>query len=544
MSARIERALLSVSDKTGLVEFARGLRARGVELLSTGGTAKALADAGLAGHRRRRPTPASPRCSTAASRRCIPKVHGGILARRDLPAHRAAIAAARHPADRPRRRQPVPVPRDGGQAGLHARRRDREHRHRRPGDGALGGQELRRTSASSSIPRTTPRCSPSSTPSGGALAARDALPPRAEGLRAHRAPTTARSPTGSPRAAPDGEARALPGVVPLRPASRSQPLRYGENPHQRAAFYRDERAGAGVDRDAAASCRARSCPTTTSLDADAAWDCVKAFDAPGLRDRQAHEPLRRGGRRDAAARRIATRSRPIPRPRSAASSPSTARSTPRRSRRCPAQFLEVLIAPAYAPDGARRDRAQEERARARDRAPSQAPSGRTAPLGAAGLQARGRRAAGAERRRARRRRASDLRVVTKRAPTPRRGRATSLFAWRVAKHVKSNAIVFCGGGRTLGIGAGQMSRVDSTRIAALKANSAGLSLAGSVVASDAFFPFRDGLDVVADNGARGGHPARRQRARRRGHRGRRRASAWRWCSPACATSAIELRQRG
>ena len=77
-----------------------------------------------------------------------------------------------------------------------------------------------------------------------------------------------------------------------------------------------------------------------------------------------------------------------------------------------------------------------------------------------------------------------------------------MFAWRVAKYVKSNAIVFCGGGMTLGVGAGQMSRVDSTRIAAIKAQNAGLALAGSAVASDAFFPFRDGLDVVAEAGAR------------------------------------------
>ena len=94
----------------------------------------------------------------------------------------------------------------------------------------------------------------------------------------------------------------------------------------------------------------------------------------------------------------------------------------------------------------------------------------------------------------------ELRVVTKKAPTAAQ-LDDLMFAWRVAKFVKSNAIVYCGGGRTLGIGAGQMSRVDSTRIAAIKAQHAGLSLAGSVVASDAFFPFRDGLDVVADNGA-------------------------------------------
>jgi phosphoribosylaminoimidazolecarboxamide formyltransferase/IMP cyclohydrolase len=96
--------------------------------------------------------------------------------------------------------------------------------------------------------------------------------------------------------------------------------------------------------------------------------------------------------------------------------------------------------------------------------------------------------------------ASDIRVVTRKAPTPAQV-DDLLFAWRVAKHVKSNAIVYCADGRTLGIGAGQMSRVDSTRIAAFKAQNAKLTLAGSVVASDAFFPFRDGLDVVADNGA-------------------------------------------
>jgi phosphoribosylaminoimidazolecarboxamide formyltransferase/IMP cyclohydrolase len=97
--------------------------------------------------------------------------------------------------------------------------------------------------------------------------------------------------------------------------------------------------------------------------------------------------------------------------------------------------------------------------------------------------------------------AADLRCVTRRQPDPAEV-ADLLFAWRVAKYVKSNAIVFCGGGRTLGVGAGQMSRVDSARIASIKAANAGLTLVGSVVASDAFFPFRDGLDVLAQAGAR------------------------------------------
>ena len=95
---------------------------------------------------------------------------------------------------------------------------------------------------------------------------------------------------------------------------------------------------------------------------------------------------------------------------------------------------------------------------------------------------------------------SELRVVTKLAPTAAQ-MDDLLFAWKVAKFVKSNAIVFCGGGMTLGVGAGQMSRIDSARIARIKAGNAGLSLAGSAVASDAFFPFRDGLDVVIDEGA-------------------------------------------
>ena len=96
--------------------------------------------------------------------------------------------------------------------------------------------------------------------------------------------------------------------------------------------------------------------------------------------------------------------------------------------------------------------------------------------------------------------AADLKVVTRKQPTPEQVQDL-LFAWKVAHYVKSNAIVFCGGGMTLGVGAGQMSRLDSARIASIKAEAAGLSLQGSAVASDAFFPFRDGLDVVIDHGA-------------------------------------------
>jgi phosphoribosylaminoimidazolecarboxamide formyltransferase/IMP cyclohydrolase len=159
-----------------------------------------------------------------------------------------------------------------------------------------------------------------------------------------------------------------------------------------------------------------------------------------------------------------------------------------------AQFVEVLLAPAYA-DDALHVIAQKKNVRVLQIALTPGVAGRNAfDLKRVGggflLQTPDDRDVDA----------GELRTVTRRAPTAAQLQDL-IFAWRVAKFVKSNAIVYCASGRTLGIGAGQMSRVDSTRIAAIKAKNAGLSLAGSVVASDAFFPFRDGLDVVADNGA-------------------------------------------
>ncbi len=159
-----------------------------------------------------------------------------------------------------------------------------------------------------------------------------------------------------------------------------------------------------------------------------------------------------------------------------------------------AQFLEVLIAPAYT-DEALALIAKKVNVRVLEvplpaacyRLQSVRPEARRRRLSRAGPDDRNVLPA-------------ELKVVTRRAPSPAQ-LVDLLFAWRVAKFVKSNAIVYCRDGQTLGIGAGQMSRVDSTRIAAMKAANAKLALADSVVASDAFFPFRDGLDVVADNGA-------------------------------------------
>ncbi len=232
---KIERALISVSDKTGLVEFAQGLHALGVEILSTGGTASALADAGipvvpgerlhrLAGDSRRAGEDAAPedprRPARPARRRHAPRADGG----------------QRHQADRSRGGEPLSVRGDGGEARLHARGRDREHRHRRPVDDPLGGQEpsRRRRGHRSGRLRAGAR--------GAARQRRRAV--RRDAARAWRgAPsrprraTTAPSPTGSARATPPPEAPFGETVhLALR---KAQDLRYGENPHQKAALYGD-----------------------------------------------------------------------------------------------------------------------------------------------------------------------------------------------------------------------------------------------------------------------------------------------------------------
>jgi phosphoribosylaminoimidazolecarboxamide formyltransferase/IMP cyclohydrolase len=272
---------------------------------------------------------------------------------------------------------------------------------------------------------------------------------------------------------------------------RLQALRYGENPHQQAAFYRDEEPVQGSVASAR-QLQGKELSYNNIADSDAAWECVKTFDAPAcVIVKHANpcgvalgrEPL------DAYSRALATDPTSafggiiaFNRPVDAATLEAVA-----------AQFLEVLIAPGYTPD-ALAVIAQKKNVRVLEIAlPAQAlPAQLDFKRVGGGLLVQT-----ADHRNVA---ATELKVVTRKAPTAAE-LADLMFAWRVAKFVKSNAIVYCRDGKTLGIGAGQMSRVDSTRIAAIKAANAKIDLAGSVVASDAFFPFRDGLDVVADQGA-------------------------------------------
>ena len=484
--ASAKQALLSVSDKTGLAALARGLAAQGYALLSTGGTAKAIADAGVA------VTDVSsytgfPEMLDGRVKTLHPKVHAGILARRDLAAHRAALDAHAIPTIdlvvvnlypfRETVARPGCTLEDaienidiGGPSMVRAAAKNWEHVGVvvDPADYDALLREL----------------------AGGELlrATRFALMQKAF---AHTAAYDGAIANWLTARAPDGTAEAFPRAFRMA-GERIQLMRYGENPHQAAAFYRDEApvpGGVATFRQL----QGKELSYNNVADADAAWECVKTFDVPACVIVKHANPC---GVAVAAAPLDAYRAALATDPTSAFGGiiafnrPVDAAALEAVS----AQFVEVVIAPAYT-DDALAVIAQKKNVRvlAVD-LPAGARVHNPYDLKRVGggflLQTPDERDVAA----------SDVRVVTRKAPTDTE-LTDLLFAWRVAKFVKSNAIVYAQGGRTLGIGAGQMSRVDSTRIAAIKAQNAGLSLQGSAVASDAFFPFRDGLDVVADNGA-------------------------------------------
>ncbi len=486
MSAPITQALLSVSDKTGVVEFARGLARQGVRLLSTGGTAKTLADARLpvveVGVYTGFPEMLDGRVKTLH-----PKVHGGILARRDLPAHVAALE-----------RHGIP-PIDLVVVNLYPFRRVVA----KPGctiDDAIenidiGGPAMVRSAAKNwehvgviVDPADYGPLLAELEANGRALSAatRFALARKAF---SHTAAYEGAISNWLTARGPDGAASLFPDCFNLQ-ATKVQDLRYGENPHQRAAFYRDEAPAAGTIATYH-QLQGKELSYNNIGDADAAWECVKSFAEPACVIVKHANPCGAAiAVSPLAAYRMALATDPVSafggiiafnRPVDVAALEAVS-----------AQFLEVLIAPGYAPDAVTVI-GQKKNVRVLEvpllpGAPEQLDFKRVG--GGFLLQTADARNVSP----------TELRVATQRAPTAEQ-MADLMFAWRVAKFVKSNAIVHCAGGRTLGIGAGQMSRVDSARLAAIKAKNAGLSLAGSVVASDAFFPFRDGLDVVADNGA-------------------------------------------
>ncbi|CAG2148993.1 Bifunctional purine biosynthesis protein PurH [Cupriavidus yeoncheonensis] len=486
----IKQALLSVSDKTGIVEFARELNALGVTLLSTGGTAKLLADSGLPVTEVADYT-GFPEMLDGRVKTLHPKVHGGILARRDLPEHMAALAehdiptidllvvnlypfqqtVAKDDCTLPDAIENIDI---GGPTMLRSAAKN--HRDVTvivdPADYAVVLGEMR---------------------GNGNKVGYDTNFRLATKVFAHTAQydgaiTNYLTSLGTDKSHQGRSA--YPQTLNLA-FDKVQEMRYGENPHQSAAFYRDLKAVDGALANYV-QLQGKELSYNNIADADAAWECVKSFEvstpacviikhanpcgvAVGANALEAYDKAFKTDSTSAFGGIIAFN---VELDEAAALAVAK-------------QFVEVLIAPSFSA-AARAVFAPKQNVRLLE-----------IPLGKGVNQYDLKRVGGGllvQGPDAKNVKPSELRVVTRRHPTPRE-MDDLMFAWRVAKYVKSNAIVFCGGGMTLGVGAGQMSRVDSARIASIKAQNAGLTLAGSAVASDAFFPFRDGLDVVVDAGA-------------------------------------------
>ncbi len=483
---RIRQALISVSDKTGLAELARGLADSGVAILSTGGTAKLLAASGVKVTEVAEYT-GYPEMLDGRLKTLHPKVHGGLLARRDLPAHMAAIEGAGI------------APIDLVVVNLYPF----QQTIARPGctfDEAvenidIGGPTMIRAAAKNHAgvavltdPADYAGILDELRANGGALGAATRLA-LAKKAFAHTAAYDAG--IANYLTALDGEAKPalFPGQLTVQ-WQKAQAMRYGENPHQEAAFYRDADPVAG-SLARYAQIQGKELSYNNIADADAAWECVKTFERPACVIIKHANPC---GVAEAETS-LAAYSRAFKTDPTSAFGGIIAFNRPLDGATAAAvakQFVEVVIAPEV---DAQARAALAEKTNVRVLA---------VPPGAEVQRYDFKRVGGGllvQTPDARNVGGGELKVVTKRRPTDEELRDL-LFAWRVAKYVKSNAIVFCGDGMTLGVGAGQMSRVDSARIASIKAQNAGLSLAGSVVASDAFFPFRDGLDVVADAGAK------------------------------------------
>jgi phosphoribosylaminoimidazolecarboxamide formyltransferase/IMP cyclohydrolase len=276
-----------------------------------------------------------------------------------------------------------------------------------------------------------------------------------------------------------------------------QDLRYGENPHQLAAFYRDANPAPG-SLVTARQLQGKELSFNNIADADAAWECVKSFEEPACVIVKHANPCGVAVAMDAlAAYRKAYQTDPT-----SAFGGIIAFNCPVDLATVNAlaqQFVEVLIAPSFTGEALVQLQAKPNVRVLQIALP---PGGDTPWANGLNLLDVKRIGSGLLMQTADNHRLSfdNMQVVTQKAPTPQQLKDL-MFAWTVAKFVKSNAIVFCADGMTLGVGAGQMSRLDSARMAGIKAGHAGLSLQNSVVASDAFFPFRDGLDVVVDEGA-------------------------------------------
>lgn len=488
-------ALLSVSDKTGIVDFAKALVARGAKLLSTGGTAKLLKDNGLQVTEVAEYT-GSPEILDGRVKTLHPKVHGGLLARRDDENHLNTIAehgidaidllvvnlypfqqtidkpdcsfadavenidiggpamlraaAKNHGTDKggvtviidPQDYESVLKELDEkGQTsyGLRLRLATKVYAHTSAYDGAIA-------SYLSSLADAEP--------------AQDETPAKKE----------------------------WPGIITVQ-MQQHQAMRYGENPHQSAAFYVDNKQDTGL-LGTYKQLQGKELSYNNIADADAAWECARSFKVPACVIVKHANPCG-----------VAMAEGPLQAYQKAFKTDPTSafggiiafnREVDLATAQAVSeQFLEVLLAPSYSKD-ALEFLANKKNVRVLEIPTGDGRNAFDAKRVGGGWLIQDPDLTPLD--------PTQIEVVSKKQPTEQQMKDL-LFAWQVAHYVKSNAIVFCAEGMTMGVGAGQMSRLDSARIASIKAEANGLSLQDTAVASDAFFPFRDGLDVVVEAGA-------------------------------------------
>ncbi|MBP8143866.1 MAG: bifunctional phosphoribosylaminoimidazolecarboxamide formyltransferase/IMP cyclohydrolase [Inhella sp.] len=484
-------ALLSVSDKTGILELAQGLHGLGCKLLSTGGTAKLLLEAGLPVTEVAEHT-GFPEMMDGRVKTLHPKIHGGLLARSSVPSHVAALQ----------------------QHGIE--RIDILCVNLYPFEATVAKEGCTLEDAIENIDIGGPAMVRSAAKNWQDVAVlTDAAQygPVLEALKAGEISATTRfqlSVAAFNRIAQydaaisnylssvqgDGSLAEYPAQMNSS-FVKVQDLRYGENSHQTAALYRDLHPAPG-SLVTATQLQGKELSYNNLADADAAWECVKSFDTPACVIVKHANPCGVAlGANPAEAYAKAFQTDPTSafggiiafnRALDGAAAQQVAK-----------QFVEVLMAPAFTAEALEVFKSKVNVRLLQIALPPGGPrpwdQGRNA--GDSKRIGSGLLLQSADNHFLKK---ADLKVVTAKAPTDQQ-LDDLLFAWTVAQYVKSNAIVFCGGGMTLGVGAGQMSRLDSARIASIKAQHAGLSLQGSCVASDAFFPFRDGLDVLADAGA-------------------------------------------
>lgn len=479
-----KQAIISVSDKTGVVEFARGLVELGYHILSTGGTARLLAKEGVECQEVADYT-GFPEMLDGRVKTLNPKIHAGILARRTVSSHMEALKE--HGID------PIDIvcvnlyPFEQTIAKPDCTFEDAIENI------DIGGPTMIRAAAKNHE-SVAVVVDPSDY--DGILAEireKGEVTPEtrlelAKKVFAHTARYDGMIANYLTSLDADRKRTLFPKVL-TRQWELVQEMRYGENPHQKASFYREHFVAPGL-LAGYEQLQGKELSYNNIADADTAWECARSFDAPACAIIKHANPCGAAVGVDAAeaySKAFRTDSKSAYGGIIAFNREVDGRCAEMVSH----QFAEVIIAPSFTED-ARRIFAAKKNLRLLVLALGQAHNDFDFKRVGGGLLVQTPDLQLCP--------PSALRCVTKRKPTPEQI-ADMMFAWNVVRFVKSNTIVYAKNGMTLGVGAGQMSRVDSSRIAAFKAEEGGLSLQDSVAASDAFFPFRDGLDVVCDAGA-------------------------------------------